>query len=118
MENDRINGFWWMTCVGLGAYLAYVPYGSVLFDRLIAQGHILGTAVFAIYIMDALGYTGSVAVQIYRDFFYSDSEQPNAARLDFFIDFSYLMAAVGVVLFVGSLVYFLSRTASVSSHEA
>ncbi len=112
MENGWINGFWWMTSVGLGAYLAYVPYGSVLFDRLIAQGHVLGTAVFAIYIMDALGYTGSVAVQIYRDIFYSDSEQPNVARLEFFIDFSYLMAAVGLVLFVGSLIYFLSRTSS------
>ncbi len=94
-----------------------MPYGSVLFDRLIAQGHVLGTAVFAIYIMDALGYTGSVAVQIYRDIFYSDAEQPNAARLEFFIHFSYLMAVVGLVLFIGSLIYFLSRTRSVGPRE-
>ena len=109
LEHEQISGFWWMTCVGLGAYLAYVPYGSVLFDRLIAQSHVIGTAVFAIYIMDALGYTGSVAVQIYRDIFYSSTEEPSAARLAFFIDFSYLMAVVGMVLFLGSLFYFLMR---------
>ncbi|MEC7502098.1 MAG: DUF5690 family protein [Planctomycetota bacterium] len=117
MEKEWINGFWWMTCVGLGAYLAYVPYGSVLFDRLIAQGNVLGTAVFAIYIMDALGYTGSVAVQIYRDIFYSDSEQPNAARLEFFIHFSYLMAVVGLFLFLGSLIYFLAQTRRASPQK-
>ena len=27
MEAGRIDGFWWMTLTGLGAYLAYVPYG-------------------------------------------------------------------------------------------
>ncbi|MDG2408199.1 MAG: DUF5690 family protein [Pirellulales bacterium] len=110
LERGVMDGFWWMTCVGLGAYLAYVPYGSVLFDRLIAQGHVLGTAVFAIYIMDALGYTGSVAVQIYRDVFYSSGNEPNADRLAFFIDFSYLMAAIGLVLFFASMLYFLART--------
>lgn len=109
LERGAIDGFWWMTLVGLGAYLAYVPYGSVLFDRLIAHSHVVGTAVFAIYVMDALGYTGSVAVQLYRDIFYPGSEEPNLARLAFFIDFSYLMAAVGLVLFFGSLFYFLFR---------
>jgi len=110
LEQNQIDGFWWMTLVGLGAYLAYVPYGSVLFDRLIAQTHVVGTAVFAIYVMDALGYTGSVAVQLYRDIFYPGTDEPNVARLTFFIDFSYLMAAVGLVLFLGSLFYFLFRT--------
>ena len=110
LEQGVMDGFWWMTCVGLGAYLAYVPYGSVLFDRLIAQGNVLGTAVFAIYIMDALGYTGSVVVQIYRDVFYSSGNEPNADRLAVFIDFSYLMAAIGLVLFLASMLYFLART--------
>ncbi len=109
LEQEKISGFWWMTCVGLGAYLAYVPYGSVLFDRLMAQSHVVGTAVFAIYIMDALGYTGSVAVQIYRDVFYRVDQESGADRLGFFIDFSYLMAVVGMVLFVGSMLYFLLR---------
>jgi hypothetical protein len=109
LQNGTINGFWWMTLVGLGAYLAYVPYGSVLFDRLMAQTHVIGTAVFAIYIMDALGYTGSVAVQVYCDIFYPDTGSGGDSRLAFFIDFSYLMAAVGLLLFIGSCLYFLAK---------
>ena len=46
-EAGVIDGFWWMTLVGLGSYLAYVPYGSVLFDRLMASTGAIGTAVFA-----------------------------------------------------------------------
>ena len=41
---------------GLGVYLAYVPYGSVLFDRLIASTGVVSTAVFAIYVADFIGY--------------------------------------------------------------
>ena len=29
LDTKIIDGFWWMTLVGLGAYLTYVPYGSV-----------------------------------------------------------------------------------------
>ncbi|UCE63711.1 MAG: hypothetical protein JSU59_00695, partial [Nitrospirota bacterium] len=57
-QADRLPGFWWMMLVGLGSYLAYVPFGSVLFDRLIAHTSVIGTAVFAIYLADAIGYTG------------------------------------------------------------
>lgn len=103
----RIDGFWWMTLTGLGAYLAYVPFGSVLFDRIIASTRVVGTAVFAIYIMDALGYTGSVAVQIYRDVIYKGSAASPSSRVDFFIDFSYFMAALGGVMLVASCCYFV-----------
>ena len=72
LDAEIINGFWWMALVGLGAYLTYVPYGSVLFDRLIAHIKYVGTAVFVIYVADAIGYTGSISVQIYEDLFVGD----------------------------------------------
>jgi hypothetical protein len=108
-RQGHLSGFWWMTLVGLGAYLAYVPFGSVLFDRLIASTHVIGTAVFAIYVLDAVGYTGSATVQIYRDVFYRGGSLATASRLQFFVDFTYLMAAVGTVLLVGSCTYFLIK---------
>ena len=37
LDRGNISGLSWMICVGLGSYLAYVPYGSVLFDRLVAS---------------------------------------------------------------------------------
>ena len=99
-----INGFWWMTLTGLGSYLAYVPFGSVLFDRLIASTRAAGTAVFAIYVADAIGYTGSVGVQLYRDL-----AESNVSRLGFFEGYTYFMSVLGVTCLAGSCIYFLRR---------
>ncbi len=97
-----VSGLWWMILIGLGAYLAYVPYGSVLFDRLIACTHVTGTAVFAIYIADALGYTGSISIYFFKDLMLGD-----VSRLGFLIGMSYFMSLLGLVLLTGSSVYFL-----------
>ena len=102
-----LDGFWWMTLVGLGAYLTYVPYGSVLFDRLIAHTKYVGTAVFAIYVADAIGYTGSISVQIYEDLFADDK----TGVLGFFRTLTYLMSIVGTFCLLGSCLYFLNRGA-------
>ncbi len=105
-EREVIDGFWWMTLVGLGSYLAYVPFGSMLFDRLIATTRVVGTAVFAIYVADALGYTGSVGVLLFRNQVYGDM-----SRLEFFTGFTYFMSVLGGVLLVASCLYFLRRHA-------
>ena len=57
----------------LGAFLVFVPYGSVLFDRIIASTAVVGTAVFTIMVADAVGYTGSIGLQIARDLIYGDA---------------------------------------------
>jgi len=104
LDMGMISGFAWMTLTGLGAYLAYVPFGSVLFDRLIASTRATGTAVFAIYVADAIGYTGSVGVQLFKDL--SRSE---LSRLGFFKGFSHFMCVVGLVCMITSCIYFLHR---------
>jgi hypothetical protein len=101
-----LDGFWWMTAIGLGSYLAYVPYGSVLFDRMIASTRIAGTAVFAIYVADALGYTGSVGVQLYKDL-----AQSELSRFDFLKGFTYIMSLAGSVLLIISCLYFARSSA-------
>lgn len=103
-QSREISGEMWMIASGLGAYLAYVPFGSLLFDRTIAVTRFQGTAVFAIYVADALGYTGSVGVQLYKDLFAGDE-----SRLDFFMNFTYGMAAVGIPLMAGAMIYFLGQ---------
>lgn len=100
-QAEMISGLTWMILIGLGAYLAYVPYGSVLFDRLIACTRVTGTAVFAIYVADALGYTGSVTIYFFKDLIAGD-----ISRLSFLIGFSYFMSILGVVLLTCSAVYF------------
>ncbi len=106
LDTGAIDGLAWMVAVGLGSYFVYVPFNTVLFDRMIAATRVQATAVFAIYVADALGYTGSVATQLYKDL-----GEPSATRLEFFRAFSYAFSLGAAALLVASLVYFLRTTA-------
>ena len=105
LEAGLISGFVWMTLIGFGSYLAYVPYGSMLFERLMANTSIVGTAVFGIYMADAVGYTGSVGMLLFKDLVATEM-----SRLEFFKLFTYWMAAVGTVCLIASCFYFLRRS--------
>lgn len=104
LDLGYISGLVWTIAVGFGAYLAYVPYNSLLFDRLMAWTRTGGTAVFAIYLADAAGYTGSVGVQLIKDL-----AQTDTSRLAFFRAFTYGLSVVGTVLLVGSCWFFIYR---------
>jgi MFS family permease len=101
-DRGLLNGYWWIVLVGVGAYLAYVPFGTVLFDRLIAYTAAPGTAVLGIYIADSIGYTGAVAVMLYKDLFQSQMD-----RVAFFRSFSYLLAIAGSAAMLASCALFL-----------
>ena len=103
-DMGALSGMTWMVLVGTGLYLGYVPYGCVLFDRMIAALGVVATAVFLIYLSDAIGYSGSVAVRLYKDL-----GQPDLSELEFFRMFSYATSVVTTVLFVASGVYFMRR---------
>jgi hypothetical protein len=107
LDSGLISGALWMVLTGLGAFLVFVPYGSVLFDRIIASTGVVSTAVFTIMVADAVGYTGSIALQLARDLVYGD-----ASRLDFFRYLSYSLALAGTVLLASAGLYFY-RQASV-----
>ncbi len=94
----------WMILVGLGLYLGYVPYGCVLFDRMIAALGIVATAVFLIYVSDAVAYGGSVAIVLYKVV-----GQADISKLQFFRYFSYTTSGVCVVFLTISGLYFLRR---------
>ena len=74
-------------------------------NRLLASTHFRGNAVFAIYIADSVGYTGSIALQVYKDLFQSDIN-----RFDFLHGFTYAFSLLGAGLLVASCVYFLPKT--------
>lgn len=111
-ERDLISGLWWMFLSGVGSYLAYVPFGSVLFDRTISHTRHAGTAVFAIYLMDAFGYMGAVAITVWKDF-----EAASVSRLEFFGRFTWFMAAFGTCAFLFSLFYFVRKGAPSEGHQ-
>ena len=58
---------WWLTIVGLGLYLAYIPYNCIFFERLMAAFKYPGTVGFLIYVADAFGYLGSVSVILSKE---------------------------------------------------
>lgn len=91
----------WMILVGLGLYVAYVPYGCVLFDRLIATVRFVGTSGFMIYVADSFGYLGSAVLLLYKNF-----GQPNLSWLEFFTGFAYTTSVVCSVSLVFSMIYF------------
>lgn len=94
----------WMVLTGFGLYVGYVPFGCVLFDRLIAAFKYTGTSGFMIYVADAFGYLGSVSVLLYKNF-----GQPQLSWLQFFIASGYVLSAVGVVVMLLSVWFFYSK---------
>jgi hypothetical protein len=97
---------WSMVLVGMGLYMAYVPYGCVLFDRLIAAVGVTANAGFLIYFADAFGYLGSVLLLLYRNF-----GQANLSWLEFFHGASYATAIICAACFVFSAAWFSRRLA-------
>ena len=107
LDRGLIDGFWWLTFVGFGAYLAYVPFGSVLFDRVIAMTGFTGTAVFGIYLADTVGYSGSIGMQLIEDQILREQSELNFLR-----GMAYLVSIVGTLGLASSSVLFLIRRES------
>ncbi|HMO40909.1 MAG TPA: DUF5690 family protein [Saprospiraceae bacterium] len=94
----------WMVCVGMGLYLCYVPFNCILFDRMIAAFRIVANSGFLIYLADSFGYLGSVGVLLYKNF-----GQANLSWLQFFIQASYALTAIGVLAVLVSWGYFYKK---------
>ncbi len=94
----------WMIALGAGLYLSYTPFNALLFDRFIAASGRAGTAGFLIYVADASGYVGSVALLIYRNF-----GGVQFSWVKFLLIVSYASASAGLVLIVGAGIYFHHR---------
>lgn len=96
-----IAGSTWMQLTGLGLYLAYVPFNSVFFERLLASFRVAGNVGFLIYIADAYGYTGSIAVMLSKEFF-----SFQLAWVPFFSKAVIFFAVAGFSTTLASLYYF------------
>jgi hypothetical protein len=95
----------WMTCAGLGLYLGYVPYNAIFFERMIATFHYKSNVGFVMYVADSMGYLGSVSVLLVKEF-----ARPNISWGEFFKEGVVIVALVGGLCGVLSLIYFLQST--------
>jgi hypothetical protein len=94
----------WMIALGAGLYLGYTPFNALLFDRFIAATGRTGTAGFLIYVADASGYMSSVALLVFYNFV-----GVHLSWVQFLADISYVAAGAGLVLVLGSALYFRRR---------
>jgi phosphonate degradation associated HDIG domain protein len=104
LDAGLLSGLGWMILVGLGSYMAYVPHDSVVFDRIIASTRVPGTAVFAIYLADATGYTGSIGLPLLKDLVFPDMD-----RFAFFRVFTYIVSFGGIGVLTASCAYFYTK---------
>lgn len=113
LDAGVINGQTWMIGVGLGGYLAYVPFSSFLFDRIMAATRFAGTAVFAVNLADAVGYSGSVGMLLFKDLVARDT-----SRLLFFTRCSYALSIAGSLGLVLAGAYFWRQAGRVAAASA
>jgi len=91
----------WMTALGGGLYLAYTPFNGMLFDRLVAATGSVGNAGFLIYVADASGYGGSVALLLLRNV--PGLRLPWTQSL---LDAGIACGTLGIALMVWAAIYF------------
>jgi hypothetical protein len=96
-----ISSVVWMILAGAGLYTAYTPFNAVLFDRLVAFSGRVATAGFLIYVADASGYMGSVALLLWRNF-----GAVSLNWLQFFILSAYSTSLVGLATTLIAAIYF------------
>lgn len=101
---DIMDGAWWMQLVGLGLYMAYIPFNCIFFERMIATFRISGNVGFLIYIADAFGYLGSVVVMLSKEIFHLQANWSS-----FYSAAALVCAIVGVAGTFFSLSYFNTK---------
>ena len=105
-----ISPYFWILLTGIATYMAYIPFNSILFDRLIASFRYASNVGFLIYVADAFGYMGSVGILLYKNFGAKDLNW-----VDFFASGSYILAIVGGIGTLLSMGYFWNKYRNMES---
>ncbi len=103
-NNHSISFFYWITFTGLGLYMVYIPFNSILFERFIAAYRFSGNVGFLIYIADSFGYLGSVGVVLTKSVF-----SLQLSWLPFYNALVTIMSVAGVIGTLIAIVYFMRK---------
>ncbi len=110
LQASAIDGFQFMVLVGLGLYLPYVAIHTTVFERLIAMTRERGNIAFLMYVADAFGYLGYIAVMISRKLFTETDD-----FLTFFTRLCWFTIAFSLVSLLFVWRYFAVRIPNASS---
>lgn len=96
-----LDGAIWMQLVGLGLYLAYIPFNCIFFERMIASFRIRGNAGYLMYIADSFGYAGTMLVMLGKELL-----QVQLKWSAFYAGAALFCAVIGIAGVIFSLSYF------------
>jgi MFS family permease len=111
-QHQYISPTLWMTFAGLGLYMGYLPYNAIFFERMIAAFEYKSNVGFVMYLADAMGYLGSISVLLFKQF--GDNTRSWAT---FFEQGIYLVAFIGGISAIFSLIYFLKKAYKQKTHS-
>lgn len=94
-----ISPITWMLLSTTGIYLAYLPFNCLYFERMLSTYKIRANVGFVMYIADAFGYLGTVAVLLIKEFF-----SIKYSWVTFFSGLFYTACVVGTLLIAVSLI--------------
>ncbi|MBC7643370.1 MAG: hypothetical protein H7174_13725 [Flavobacterium sp.] len=100
-QNYAINSFGWTVFLGIGLYMAYVPYNGMLFDRLLAVLKEKANVGFLFYLADFSGYLATVFILIYQNF-----GTQKTSWLSFLTDLAQILPIVCIISITVSFFYF------------
>ncbi|OHT08254.1 membrane protein [Tritrichomonas foetus] len=100
----KMAGLYFMIISGVGLYVGYVPFNSIIFDLFIATFKYKANSGFLMYICDSFGYLSSVVILFVKNF-----ASPDLSWFNFFLFISYAMAGIGIITIVLSLIYYLYK---------
>lgn len=103
-KTNSISPIWWMTLVGLGLYMVYIPFNAVFFDRLISTFKYTSNVGFLIYIADSFGYVGSIGVLLSKEIFKIELNW-----VTFFSNSVVILSVIGGLITLYSLYYFSKK---------
>jgi MFS family permease len=101
---NYLSPIWWMTLVGLGLYMVYIPFNAVFFDRLISTFKYASNVGFLIYIADSFGYVGSIGVLLSKEIF-----KIQLNWVTFFSNSVVILSIIGSLITLYSLYYFTKK---------
>ena len=105
-----LNPVMWMTMIGTGLYLSYVPFNALYFERMIASYKVKSNVGFIMYIADAFGYLGSVLVLFLKEFI-----GVKLSWTSFFTNAVVIVSVIGIAGTFVAMIYFRRKYLSVQS---
>ncbi|OYP31643.1 hypothetical protein CGZ80_21000 [Rhodopirellula sp. MGV] len=93
-----------MVLIGFGMYIPYVAFHTTVFERMFAAFREVGTIGYLMYLADAIGYLGYVAVMVFRN---TDTGKREYLNLLNWLSFSVAVVSMAIAVLLG--IYYSRR---------